>query len=53
MKYSLILFALLLTGCSNLPSMQYCQEVRYERKDLDIQVYAKCRAPIADTIPGV
>lgn len=38
--------AVLVSGCAALPSMQYCDEVRYIRKGTDIHVEATCRAPV-------
>lgn len=45
-----IAMAVLLGGCSALPSMQNCHEVRYIRKGADIQIHAECRAPIGDSL---
>ena len=48
MKYAAISHRLL-TGCqaiSTLPSMQHCQQVKYERIGTEITVEAKCTAPV-------
>jgi hypothetical protein len=44
----IIVLTLLLTGCatptfSDLPSVKYCEEVRYDRVDNKITIEAKCR----------
>lgn len=46
-----IAFALiiLLSGCSQVPSFQYCDDVSYVRKGNDIEVHAHCKAPVGGT----
>jgi hypothetical protein len=41
-----VVLLILLTGCSALPSMRYCQEVNYHRKGADIEIQASCTAPV-------
>jgi len=47
-----ILIVLLLSGCStiagNLPTVQYCDKVIYERNGIDIKASMECKAPIGD-----
>lgn len=47
----------LIAGCSSLPSMQYCENVKYERTGNRIRVEADCHAPVGAPvklpIPGV
>lgn len=48
------LFALftfwLLSGCSSLPSMKYCDEVSYLRKGSQIEIHALCQAPVGGAL---
>lgn len=48
-----ILVVLLLSGCStiagNLPTVQYCDKVVYERNGVDIKASMECKAPISDS----
>lgn len=45
---------LLLTGCgSPLPTFQYCYQVEYKRLGNQMELQAKCNAPIADPVPIV
>lgn len=39
-----------LAGCPALPSMQYCDEVSYTRRGTEIEIEAKCRAPIGSVM---
>lgn len=51
MKTVLVVF--LLSGCSSLPTMQYCDQVKYERNGSQIHLEAECRAPIGGSLPGL
>lgn len=51
MKTILVLIALLVTGCSGLPTMQYCDRVDYSRKGSQISIKAECQAPVGAPIP--
>lgn len=51
MKYTLI--ALLLSGCSVMPSMQYCDSVWYSREGSKVHVEMDCLAPMGSAIPGL
>ena len=54
MKTLPLLLALsLLAACSALPSMQYCDEVHYDRTGNKIKLNAECSAPIGTQIPRV
>lgn len=52
MKTVLVL-ALLLGGCAQIPTIQHCSEVSYERKGIDITVSAKCQVPLGSALPGL
>lgn len=53
MKTVLVLIALLLGGCAQLPTMQHCDRVSYQRSGNDIRIEADCRAPIGGSgLPG-
>ena len=45
-----LLTAALLTGCSAaaelIPSLKYCSQVDYQRNGVDIDIKAKCKAPV-------
>ena len=43
----------LVTGCSALPSMKYCDKVEYKRDGSKIHIEAECQAPVGGSIPGV
>lgn len=43
----------LLSGCSSLPTMKYCDKVEYTRDGSKITIHAECRAPVGGSIPGV
>lgn len=45
---------LVLGGCQSLPSMQYCQQVTYQRHGNLIHIEASCQAPMGDIVsmPG-
>jgi hypothetical protein len=45
--------AALLTGCADLPTMQYCDKVKYERTGNLIVIEAECRAPVGMGAPGL
>lgn len=54
MKTLLALAALaLLAACSQLPSMQYCEQVQYTRTGNQITLHAECRAPVGGSLPGL
>jgi hypothetical protein len=53
MRYAILL--VLLSGCSlgqTVPAvvpyitLEFCDEVQYQRRGLDIAIQAKCRAPV-------
>ena len=50
MKLTLLLLTLTLAGCSAVaefvPSMNHCSDVTYERHGQQIDIKAKCTAPI-------
>jgi uncharacterized protein YceK len=52
---SCIIAALTLSGCAQLvghtPSFQYCSDVSYARKGNQIDINAKCQAPLGS--PGI
>lgn len=54
MKAILVGAAIVLSGCSqlagNTPSLQYCSEVHYNRTGNQIEVQAKCQAPIGSSL---
>lgn len=55
MKIILAAIAVLsLSGCAfitgNLPSMQHCDQVVYQRDGNQVSIYAKCRAPIGGAL---
>lgn len=43
----------LLTGCSAMPSMKYCDKVEYKREGSKITLKAECRAPVGTSLPGM
>jgi hypothetical protein len=45
----------LLSGCAGLPTMQYCETVKYERVGNKIHVEADCQAPVGVgvSLPGM
>lgn len=43
----------LLSGCSALPSMQYCDQVEYRRDGSLVHIEATCRAPVGGGLPGL
>lgn len=47
-------FAILvmLAGCAQVPSVQHCEHVRYERTGLDVKIEATCRVPLGG-VPGL
>ncbi len=47
----LILMACSASGCSSLPSMQYCDHVEYQRTGNMMTISAQCRAPVGSSIP--
>lgn len=60
MKIFTLFFIVLLSGCAQLagiiPTMQHCDEVKYIRKGNQIEINAKCSAPIGGgniPIPGL
>lgn len=50
--FALLILLIMLNGCSSLPSMQYCDKVKYERAGNLIHLEAECRAPVGGGIPG-
>ena len=42
-----------LTACAQVPTIQHCSEVHYERKGIDITVTAKCQVPLGSPMPGL
>lgn len=54
MKTIVIIAALALTGCAHvagiLPSLQHCSDVKYERHANQIDLTAKCTAPIGASL---
>jgi uncharacterized protein YceK len=50
MKLTLLLLTLTLSGCSAvaemIPSLKYCDKVDYQRNGVDIDIKAKCKAPV-------
>lgn len=46
MKTLTALLAVLLAGCTGLPSMRYCDKVEYVRDGSVIKLTAECQAPI-------
>ena len=50
MKFVLLFSFTLLTGCSAvaemIPSLKYCSQVDYQRNGVDIDIKAKCKAPV-------
>ena len=57
MRLLLVLILAFFPGCAqlfgSLPSMQYCNEVKYERRGNQIELTARCAAPIGGGIPGL
>lgn len=49
----IIVVAAMLSGCSSLPTMRYCDKVEYIRDGSKITIHAECRAPVGGSIPGV
>lgn len=51
MRYLLLL---LLTGCAQVsqivPSLQYCDEIDYKRRGSDVELRAKCVAPVGERL---
>lgn len=54
-RHCILLSAMLLVGCSALPSMKYCEHVEYVRDGNKIKLTAECMAPVggAVSLPGV
>ena len=48
-----LLLVALLVGCTQLPTVQQCSEVSYERKGIDVTVTAKCQVPLGSPLPGL
>lgn len=51
-----ILAAIALAGCvgmGSMPTVQNCEEVKYERIGVDIKVEAKCKVPMGGALPGL
>lgn len=50
MKALVLVAFLFLAGCSAvgelIPSLRYCSDVAYKRTGTDIDIQAKCRAPV-------
>lgn len=56
MRTLLLLVLVALPGCmlaGSLPSLQYCDEVTYQRSGNQIKLDARCRAPIGGGLPGL
>ena len=55
MKTVLVLFVILLAGCSALPTLKYCEKVEYVRDGNKIHLTAECMAPVGGgfSVPGV
>jgi hypothetical protein len=51
MKYALI--AILLSGCSAMPTMKYCETVWYSREKEKVHIEADCTVPVGKRIPGL
>lgn len=49
----LIAAYVMLSGCSSLPSMKYCDSVSYIREGSAIHIEADCHAPVGGSIPGM
>ena len=45
MKTVLVLLALLMVGCSSIPSMRYCDKVEYVRNGTKATLHAECQVP--------
>lgn len=43
---AVIAIAVLVAGCAALPTLQHCDEVSYTRTGTQIEIHAKCRAPV-------
>jgi hypothetical protein len=54
MRWIGVVLCLVLTGCAQLagsiPSLKYCSDVTYVRKGNQIDITAKCHAPIGDDL---
>lgn len=50
---AIIAVYVLVSGCSALPSMKYCDSVSYTRVGSEIHIEAECRAPVGGSIPGL
>ena len=50
MKPLLVIALIALSGCAITPSLQYCSEVTYKRTGNQIDLSAKCSAPIGDSL---
>lgn len=48
-----VLLLVLLSGCSVMPSMQYCDSVWYSREGSKVHVEMDCLAPMGSAIPGL
>jgi hypothetical protein len=57
MKLLLAFVLLVLPGCSQIsaaiPSLQHCDRVSYLREGNQIDIQAKCSAPIGGSVPGL
>lgn len=40
--------ALTVGGCASVPTLNYCQEIAYERDGNEIHIEADCRVPMDD-----
>lgn len=43
---ALVAVVVLVSGCAQMPSVQNCDRVRYERIGLDVKIEAQCRVPL-------
>lgn len=50
---AVLAISVLVTGCSALPSMKYCDRVEYKREGSRIHVKAECTAPVGGSMPGL
>jgi hypothetical protein len=48
-----VALAVLLGGCSAMPTMKYCETVSYERHGSKITIMAECHAPVGESISGL
>jgi hypothetical protein len=53
LTFAAIIVVLVLTGCSAMPSMQYCDTVWYSREGRKVHIEADCTAPMGSSIPGL